>query len=277
MHTAIAPLLSDLRADADLPDSTPLLADPVALRSRVATDGCLLLRGLLPEAPIVAARFALLRQAREAGWLAPGTPDAEACAVDGPPPDHMSAYMPVYRRMVRTPEFERSAEIPALVAATALLLDGAVHIHRRRIARVIFPRAPRETTQPHQDWHYIRGTPETITAWIPTGAVPRSLGGLAVVPGSHRLGYLEHVPTTGAGNSGIPPDAFPDTWHGSDYRLGDVLLMHAMLIHGGLPNRSPDRLRISFDHRYQARGSAIDPGSLRRHDYGPDAIQEDTP
>lgn len=272
-----APLAPDLKAAAELPDSSPLLADADALRARFAADGCLLLRGLLPAAPIVAARNAMLRLAREAGWVDPASSDESARASDRPAPDHTSEYMPVYRRMIRLPEFERSAEIPALVAAVALLYQRPVLIHRRRIARFIFPRAERSTTQPHQDWHYIRGTPETITAWVPTGAVLRHLGGLAVVPGSQRLGYLEHVPTTGAGAAGVPNESYDGTWSGTDYQLGDVLLMHSFLIHGGLPNRSPDRLRISFDHRYQPVGTDIDSGSQRRHDYGPGAILEDTP
>lgn len=277
MNTALASLAPDLAAATDLPDSSPLLADPPALRARFFSDGCLLLRGLLPEAPVISARNAMLHLARQAGWVDPASGDAAARANDRPVPDHLSEYLPVYRRMIRLPEFERSAEIPALVAVMGLLFQGPVHIHRRRIARIIFPRAERDTTQPHQDWHYIRGTPETITAWIPTGDVPRNLGGLAVVPGSHRDGYLEHIPTTGAGGAGLPPERITGTWHGADYCLGDVLLMHSLTIHGGLPNRSPDRLRISFDHRYQPVGSDIDDGSLHRHDYGPGAILEDNP
>ncbi len=274
---APAPLHVNLTAAKDLPDSSPLLADPARLRERYAADGCLLLRGLLPSAPLLAARTAILQLARAAGWLDPDSSDDEAKAASGPPPDHMTEYMPVYRRIVRLPEFERTAEIPALVAVTALLFQAPVHIHRRRIGRIIFPRAERDTTQPHQDFYYIRGTPETVTAWIPTGDVPRSLGGLAVVPGSHRQGFIDHIPTTGAGGAGIPPARVAGTWSGVDYRLGDVLLMHSLCIHGGLPNRSTDRLRISFDHRFQPQGTDIAPGSLKRHDYGPDAIEDDTP
>ncbi len=277
LKAAVVPLHENLTAAQDLPDSSPLLADPVRLRERYMADGCLLLRGLLPSEPLLAARTAILKLARAAGWLDPTSTDDEAKAASGPPPDHMTEYMPVYRRIVRLPEFERTAEIPALVAVTTLLFQAPVHIHRRRIGRVIFPRAERDTTQPHQDWHYIRGTPETITAWIPTGDVPRSLGGLAVVPASHRLGKLEHIPTTGAGGAGIPPQRVAGTWSGVDYRLGDVLLMHSLCIHGGLPNQSTDRLRISFDHRFQPLGSDIDPGSLKRHDYGAGAIEDDTP
>jgi hypothetical protein len=277
MNTTLVPFASDIAAAAELPDSSPLLADPPALRARYLSDGCLLLRGLLPEAPIVSARNAMLQLARQAGWVEPASPDDAARASDRAQLDHNSEYMPVYRQMIRLPAFERSAEIPALLAVMGLLFQGPLHIHRRRIARIIFPRAERDTTRPHQDWHYIRGTPETITAWIPTGDVPRSLGGLAVVPGSHRAGYLEHIPSAGAGGAGLPPERITGTWHGIDYRLGDVLLMHSLTIHGGLPNRSPDRLRISFDHRYQPVGSDIDAGSMRRHDYGPGAIVEDNP
>ncbi|MEK7412651.1 MAG: phytanoyl-CoA dioxygenase family protein [Planctomycetota bacterium] len=274
MITQLAPLAPNLEATTELADSSPLLRDPDALRARFASDGCLLLRGLLPTAPIVAARNALLDLAREAGWVDPNSSNDCARASDRPAPDYRNEYLPVYHRMIRQPAFERSAEIPALVAAVALLCQGPVLIHRRRIARVIFPRAERDTTQPHQDWFYIRGAPETITAWMPTGDVPRSLGGLAVVPGSHRLGSLEHVPTTGAGGQGIPPERITGSWAGTDYKLGDVLLMHGLLIHGGLPNRSPDRLRISFDHRFQTNGSAIDPSSLVRHYQTPGTTED---
>jgi ectoine hydroxylase-related dioxygenase (phytanoyl-CoA dioxygenase family) len=130
-----------------------------------------------------------------------------------------------------------------------------------------FPNYTVATTPPHQDHFYIRGSVDTYSCWTPLGACPITLGGLAIWPGSHTHGFLDHnVYHPGAvGGSGVPVDPTQAVWHTTDFEPGDALFFHAFTIHKALPNLSGDRLRLSTDNRYQRDGDAIDPGALLPH------------
>jgi ectoine hydroxylase-related dioxygenase (phytanoyl-CoA dioxygenase family) len=132
---------------------------------------------------------------------------------------------------------------------------------------VSFPQHYAFTTQPHQDFWYIRGTPETFTAWMPVGDCPRELGGLALLERSHKLGFLPHEKAIGAGGNGVRTDKLGLRWLASDFNAGDVVIFHSYMIHGALDNHTPDRLRLSLDYRYQRANEAVDPSSLKPH-YG---------
>lgn len=171
------------------------------------------------------------------------------------------SYKHVYRRIVRLASFNACAELPTLVRLFRGLFQGEVLVHPRNICRLAFPGGD-QPTQPHQDFHYIRGTADTYTCWIPTSAVPVDLGGLAVQPGTHQLGFIPHRCTVGAGGFGVQLDA---PWVGSDYELGDFLILHSHTVHAARDHRDRQRIRISFDFRYQPADAAIDPSSLCYH------------
>jgi ectoine hydroxylase-related dioxygenase (phytanoyl-CoA dioxygenase family) len=181
-------------------------------------------------------------------------------------------YMAVYRLVLRLPDFHNLPSDPALMAVAAKLLDCAEpFVHPRRIGRMAFPNYTEATTPPHQDHFYIRGAVETYSCWMPLGDVPVSLGGLAVWPGSHKRGFIEHTAhfEGAVGGRGVYPDelAKPEApvWHTTDYRPGDALFFHSFTIHKALPNLSGDRMRLSTDNRYQRPHDEIEPGALRPH------------
>ncbi|WP_457513929.1 phytanoyl-CoA dioxygenase family protein [Streptomyces sp. TE33382] len=158
-------------------------------------------------------------------------------------------------------EYEALAHAPALMeAAEALLEDDRILPRPAKPARLIFPqKAEVGATPPHQDFPHEQGAQEAFTAWVPLGDVPRELGGVAVWPGSHRQGVLEHGFVPGVGGLGVPEGNAPaPTWLAADFRMGDVLMFHSLTVHGALPNRSGDRLRISADFCYQR---AVDPAT----------------
>jgi ectoine hydroxylase-related dioxygenase (phytanoyl-CoA dioxygenase family) len=130
-----------------------------------------------------------------------------------------------------------------------------------------------QTTAAHQDFQYIRGTPETYTIWSPIGDCPGELGGLAVLRGSHRAGFIEHklFEAKKYAGHGLSDEVLPSgegiEWHSGDFQAGDVLLFHSHTIHKARPNLTKDRLRISTDNRYQRVGEAIAPVSQGTH-YG---------
>src|SRR5262249_10110996 len=127
-----------------------------------------------------------------------------------------------------------------------------------------------QTTAPHQDHWYIRGTPATYTIWMPLGDCPLPLGGLAVLPKSHQRGFIEHHlnPERKYAGHGLHDDQLPVTssqWVAGEFELGDFLLFHSFTIHKALPNLTKDRLRLSTDNRYQRQGEAIAELSTRTH------------
>lgn len=261
MNTALQPLLPDLQPAADFTMSRAA-EPPAVLRARLAADGYLFLPGLLDSAPLLRARADILGLCRDAGWLDPAQPFIDGIAGTTRICEGDEAYKPVYRQVVRLPSFNACAVAPKLMSVLRALFDGEPFAHPRNIARIAFP--GHQATQPHQDYHYIRGTTETYTCWIPTADVPNDLGGLAVLPGSHRRGFLPHQRTTGAGGMGVDANGL-GTWTSGEFRLGDVLLFHSHTIHGARPHRDPRRIRLSFDFRYQRPADAIDPSSLCYH------------
>src|SRR6478609_7103509 len=78
-------------------DSTEHLEDGETLRARLAEDGYLFLRGLLPRQAILDVRARLLNKAAEGGWLAPDSPVAigianNAAACKDPEPRYLSVF-----------------------------------------------------------------------------------------------------------------------------------------------------------------------------------------
>jgi len=233
--------------------------------------GYLFFRGLVPDAEVLAVRRDVLELCAEAGWVDTSHDLMEGITKPGVVPTRVGQpeYMAVYRKMLKLPCFHDFPMQPSLLAVAARILDiemQQVLAHPRRIGRVTFPNYEVVTTPPHQDHFYIRGAVATYSCWIPLGACPMSLGGLAVWPGSQRQGLLDHsVPSEGAGGRGVPVEEDEAVWHTSDFGIGDALFFHSYTIHKALPNCSGNRLRLSTDNRYQRPKEEIDPASLLPH------------
>lgn len=247
-------------------ESSNLTGQPEALRARAAQDGYLFFRGLLPEGTLRAARAAILEVCARFGFLNPAHPLNEAVAAEGVryregDPEYMAAYDEIQR----LESFHALSHEPALLEALRGLFGEEVLVHPRNIARVMFPQNNEFTTPAHQDYVHIQGTEETWTAWIPLGDCPRELGGLEVLPGSHRHGVLPVRSAYGAGGLGVETDGLGLEWAGGDFRCGDVLLFHSLCVHRGVNNRTANQVRLSVDYRYQGVSSPVTEGSLLPH------------
>jgi hypothetical protein len=231
-------------------DSTRLAGDPAALRARLAEDGYLFLRGLLPREAVAAVQREVGAVVREAGWLRADAP-VEAALADqaGFCVDPEPRYLEVLRRINRLESYHALKHHPALLGFLEKLLDGEVFPHPRVLMRNIFPARETYTTKAHQDFPNVQGTTEVYTAWIPMIDVPMEAGPLQVAVGSHRSGVYDfHI---GAGAGGIEiADPLEGRWTSGPFAVGDVLLFHSMLVHKGVPNRG-ERLRMSMDVRFQ--------------------------
>ncbi len=238
----------------ELRDTPWQRADAEGLRGEADRYGCLLLRGLLPSADVLALRMRVVEACAALGWLDDAAPAAAAVARAGASAGaYDEAWTELQRRVAPLPEFARLREHPAIAGVLETIFPGPVRTGRGDTCRVFAPGRPELTTLPHQDHFYVRGSAALWTVWIPLGDCPRALGGLAVLPGSHRDGLLPHA-GEGSGRQGI--EVGPDVvWAAADYRCGDVLAFNSLTLHRALENRTADRLRLSADFRY-------DPGNL---------------
>lgn len=254
-------------------DSTDLLADPDALRARGERDGYLFFRGLLDAAAIRPVRADLLGVVASHGWLLPGTDpddgllDAEALArvPEAQMRTDIGVSSAAYDDVQRLESVHRLPHHPRLLALYRTLFGEEPLVHARHIVRTISSHPAVFPTPPHQDFPLIQGTSRTWTCWIPIGDCPRAMGSLTVLRGSHRLGYLPIAPAKGAGQIAAQTCAGEDDWVEGDFALGDVLTFPAFTVHKALPSRMRERIRLSFDVRYQPLSEPVEEKSLLPH------------
>jgi hypothetical protein len=236
-----------------LVDTTPLRADPAALREHARRDGYLYQRGLIDSATVLGARRAVLELCRAYGWVADGSTlmDGAATAMrigayDDP---RWIRFLP---EALGLPEVRALGQAPAILGVLAAIYDGPPAAHPGDICRVVSPDTAELTTPPHQDAWYLRNADTLWTAWLPLGDCPLSLGPLAVLPGSHAHGLVPH--TGGKGDvqsAAVPPEA---AWASSALLSGDVLFVHGMTVHRAFDNESAGRLRLSVNFRFVRGG-----------------------
>jgi hypothetical protein len=240
-----------------LSDSSALVSTPDRLRRRLEEDGYVYLPELIPASVLTPLRRDLMEVAGAAGWLAPGAsfehPLADPSAACGPP---QLAFMEVHARMFGLERLHRFPHLPFFGELYSLFIDDRPLLHPQIRIRLRFPQFEC-TTPAHQDHFVIRGTPETLTVWVPLTDCPVEMGGLQILPGSHRLGLLPARQDPNAGTLELTAP-LPQGWLSGDYRSGDVLVFHSLTVHRALPNVS-DRLRASIDFRFQRLSDPIDP------------------
>lgn len=245
---------------ADAPDAD-------LLRDRLAEDGYLFFPGLIEREAVLALRAEFLCRLQAAGWLAPGSKPEDALPEPRLRRENTPQFWEGYSALQRIQQFHELAHAPAIMKVMRALLGPQVLVHPRKIARVNYPDHPEHTTSAHQDYRYVQGATDTLTAWAPLGDCPPDLGGIRILAGSHRLGLLPAVAASGGdGGLAVEVDHDDQRWVGADYRAGDVVVFHSLTVHSGVPNRSR-QLRLSVDCRYQSVEDPVTPESLLPHFY----------
>jgi hypothetical protein len=207
-------------------------------------NGYVFVRGLLDAEPVLALRRRVVAVCAGLGWL-----DGDGVAREGV---RLGAYnhhwTTLQGEMARTPELQALGSDPAVYDLMERILGGRVRGGVGAVCRVMSPTAGDLTTPPHQDRNFIERENAFWTIWIPLGDCQRRLGGLAVLPRSHREGLREH----GDGHTvDVPEDA---VWATADYACGDALAFHCLTVHRACPNLTRDRVRVSADFRYEPAG-----------------------
>jgi len=179
---------------APVGEAAALRHEAAALRHEAAEQGYLFFRRLIAAADVLALRARVLDVCREIGWLDDAAPVALGVARPGVRIGaYDAAWTSVQCRIQPLPEFGRLREHPSIMGVLETIHGRAVRCGRGDTCRIFSPGCPELTTRPHQDHFYVGGDTALWTVWVPLGDCPLELGGLAVLPGSHRGGLLPHV------------------------------------------------------------------------------------
>ena len=257
-----------------LVDSTELLTDPVALQKRAGEEGYLYFKRFLPAEYVMELRGDILAVMDTYGWRLPGQGRfgglVDHAKIDAIPDVEIESWgtgEACYRDVQKLQSFHRFPHHPKLLALYRSLFGGEVLVHPRNIARMILPHPSNFPTPQHQDFPHIQGTARTWTCWIPMGDCPRELGGLTLLRGSYKAGYMPVRAAKGAGGGGSAAQLCPweSQWVEGDYEAGDILTFHSMTVHKALKSKFKDRLRLSLDVRYQPLDEPVEKASLGLH------------
>ncbi|HZX05744.1 MAG TPA: phytanoyl-CoA dioxygenase family protein [Kribbella sp.] len=218
------------------------------LRARLQRDGYLYLTGLLDPAAVWAFREYYF-------------------GLTGAATDKASYRKVLFEEIVPGPEYAAFCTQPALKGWFEWFLDGEPFLHRRKIIRQTAPgeNGIGTATQAHYDLVYLRGgSDQVLSAWIPLGDCPVSLGGLTYLEGSHHrvladeaAGRLKRPAASMTADLPALATEYDANWLVANYRAGDVVVHTAHTIHAALDNVS-DGMRLSTDIRYQRADDAID-------------------
>ena len=223
----------------ELADSGPLACEQQGLRRRLAGDGYLFFRGLLPAGEILAAGQAVLARLRAGGWVDDrAIPSVEPRAVKS----IHALSDPAFRAAVTSVAFNRIPYLPPLRAVIRRILGPAAFSYPVKVLRAVYPERPQARPRGryiHYDYG-VSGVQDMLTSWVPLMDIPVRIGGLAIQPGGHLA----------------PPRAprllsrSEPGWATTSYQPGDVLIFHCLTPHAALPNTG-SALRISGDFRWQ--------------------------
>ena len=238
------------------------MTPPIAAPGDIDDTGVWYAAGLFDPAAIAEVRDDVLAVCARHGVIVPGDPAAPRVAA-GRAVFESSApeWLTVYFEILSLRSLNALTARPELLAAARALIDDDVLVHPRVICRLFANYDAAFATPPHRDLAWNGGSDRAWTTWIPLIDVPVELGGLVVLPGSHR----RTVPLRGRDEREGYRLADDEPWLRPAYRAGDAMLFHCRVIHGGGGNRLPDRLRLSAEVRFQPLADPVRADSLEPH------------
>ncbi|HLG55065.1 MAG TPA: phytanoyl-CoA dioxygenase family protein [Vicinamibacterales bacterium] len=169
---------------------------------------------------------------------------------------HRDEESEIYLRIRDKPWLEEFSRQAGIVAAIRGIVDAPCALFRKIPFRIDMPQWVHELALWHQDYFYVRGNTEVITAWIPLQDVTYLNGCLSVMPRSHLLGPVEH--DLQIGKKSVPSSIFGGEMRMVEMRKGDMLIFSALMLHSSNLNLS-NSIRYSVQARYTPVGKPIDP------------------
>jgi hypothetical protein len=227
---------------AELTDSKSLLGDWAALRARIADDGYIFMRQLLEPDVVEGVGRSALGHLQAAGWTEGGQDLLSARPLPPVRAIRMrDAFVDAgYRHILADPDFNKIPFVGPLPDLMGQILGPSGFCYPLKFPRIVYPASmvPRQPGNViHKDY---RSVQDMFTTWVPLIPIPRSLGGLAVWPGSQHSSRVRYRPL----------NRLERGWKTTDYQLGDVLVFHCLTTHAALPNQE-HRMRISAEYRWQ--------------------------
>src|SRR5437867_252552 len=264
-----------------LEDSNRHLNDTRKLTQIMSERGYLFFRNLAPRKHVQAVGREMTAVLKRYGFVDPAATSAPTWSGKMPAGAELAATGRLMKAINRVRSYRDLILKGEHVRLLGKIMDGQIFSWTENVDRGIRVYLPGEAeyslggtkianvTPAHQDYYHFR-VPNYLTAWIPLIDIDESTGGLAIVAGTHRDGYYEHW-FRGSEYLGVPEDseeaqkwartgAVPATgdlksgsdsrtWLRENYRMGDVLVFHPLILHRGLRNRA-DKIRLSADVSY---------------------------
>lgn len=141
------------------------------------------------------------------------------------------------------------------------LIGSSIGVLEKIPFRIDLPMMVRELAVWHQDYFYVKGNTDTVTAWIPLQDTAYEVGCLMVMPGSHKLGPVPHTKQL-LQKKFVPAAIFDRPVRYVEMCRGDLLLFNALTLHSSGNNIS-ERIRYSVQARYSDLSQVCDPGMGR--------------
>ena len=236
----------------DLKEST-LLMSMNDLQRQWKEQGYLFFRSFFPISLIQEAREEVIQVLQSEGW---GTVKKNTLIPTGSVRRINS--LEFYRcitQLMKKEGFHDVSESSSLISLLSALLKEPVFSHPRKMIRMTYPYRlnPKDQVPPHQDLSQVKGEKETFTAWIPLGNYSLDCGGLLVAAGTHTQGLLPSCPNAeGRFRCQIVKEVSSRfVWAQGCYRMGDLLILHALTVHQSGINQS-DTFRLSLDCRFSS-------------------------
>jgi len=154
----------------------------------------------------------------------------------------------VYNKIRQSPWLEQFSLAPAIVASVISILGEKIGLLRKIPFRIDAPLETAQFAVWHQDHFYVQGNVDIVTAWAPMQDTSYLNGCLAVMPGSHKLGPLEHDIRV-LNKREFPSRIFEREVRYVEVRKGDLILFHSCLLHSSSLNLS-ESIRYSLQIRY---------------------------
>lgn len=163
----------------------------------------------------------------------------------------------IYNKIRTTPYLKKFLSDCGILSIIKKSFSTDFYLLEKIIFRIDLPLETSELAVWHQDFHYVRGNTEVMTAWIPLQDVSYINGCLSIMPGSHSKGYVAHT-TNILIKKFIPENIYHYPMQYVEMKQGDCLLFHSLLLHSGNLNLS-NKIRYSIQARFSPIGKPLPP------------------
>jgi ectoine hydroxylase-related dioxygenase (phytanoyl-CoA dioxygenase family) len=158
--------------------------------------------------------------------------------------------------LVRKPDWlVEFSKLAPLTECARQLLGPDILLMSKIPFRIDVPFEIKELAVWHQDYFYVKGNTDIVTAWVPMQDTTYLNGCLSVMPGSHQLGPVEHDGR--AGKRHYPTKHLDREIRLVEMEKGDALFFHSSLLHTGNINLS-NTVRFSVQARYSPADKPTD-------------------